>query len=58
VIIPPTPTSSTIGVTGWSTNSLIFKYYVTANTFNWSVCNLTGSAITPGASITWNVGAR
>ena len=58
VIIAPTPTSSTIGVAGWGTNGLVFKYYVTANTFNWSVCNLTGSAITPGASITWNVGAR
>jgi len=58
VIIPPTATSSTIGVAGWGTNSLVFKYYVTANTFNWSVCNTTGSAINPGASITWNVGAR
>ena len=58
VILPPTPASTTIGVTGWGTNSLVFKYYVTANAFNWSVCNLTASAITPGASITWNVGAR
>ena len=57
-ILPPTPTSSTIGVTGWGTNGLNFKYYVTTNTFNWSVCNVTGSAITPGASITWNVGSR
>lgn len=57
-IVPPTPTSSTIGVTGWGTNGLVFKYYVTANTFNWSVCNMTSSAITPGSSITWNVGAR
>jgi len=58
VILPPTPTSTTVGVTGWGTNGLVFKYYVTANTFNWSVCNVTGSSITPGASITWNVGAR
>lgn len=58
VIIPPTPTSNTIGVAGWGTNALVFKYYVTANTFNWSVCNTTGSAIAPGSSITWNVGAR
>ena len=58
VIIPPTPTSSTVGVTGWGSDSLVFRYYVAANTFNWSVCNVTSSAITPGASITWNVGAR
>ena len=58
VILPPTPTSTTVGVTGWGTNGLVFKYYVTANTFNWSVCNVTGSSITPGASITWNVEAR
>ncbi|HTM15689.1 MAG TPA: hypothetical protein VL135_02255 [Terracidiphilus sp.] len=57
-IVPPTPTSSTVGVTGWGTDGLVFKYYVAANTFNWSVCNVTGSSITPGASITWNVGAR
>jgi hypothetical protein len=58
VVLPPTPTASTTGVTGWGSNGLVFKYYVAANTFNWSVCNVTGSAITPGASITWNVGAR
>ncbi|MBS1806353.1 MAG: hypothetical protein JST28_23665 [Acidobacteria bacterium] len=57
-IVPPTPTSSTTGIAGWSANGLVFKYYVTTNTFNWSVCNVTGAAITPGASITWNVGAR
>lgn len=57
-IVPPTPTSNTIGVAGWGTRGLVFSYYVTANTFNWSVCNMTGAAITPGASITWNVGAR
>lgn len=58
-IIPPTPTSSTVGVTGWdgANPALSFSYYVTSNTFNWSVCNGTAAAITPGGSITWNVGA-
>jgi hypothetical protein len=58
-IVPPTPTSSTTGVTGWgSSGGLGFSYYVTAGTFNWSVCNPTSASITPGGSITWNVGAR
>lgn len=58
-IIPPTPTSSTAAVTGWgATGGLSFTYYVTANTFNWSVCNTTSGSITPGGSVTWNVGAR
>lgn len=58
-IIPPTPTSSTDAVTGWgSSGGLSFDYYVAANTFHWSVCNTTGSSITPSASVTWNVGAR
>lgn len=58
-IIPPAPTSSTVGVTGWgSSGGLSFTYFPTANTFNWSVCNTTGLSITPGSSLTWNVGAR
>jgi hypothetical protein len=58
-IIPPTPTTSTAAVTGWgSVGGLSFTYYLTANTFNWSVCNTTATSITPGGSLTWNVGAR
>ena len=58
-IVPPTPTSSTTGVVGWgSSGGLGFSYYVTAGTFNWSVCNATAASITPGGSLTWNVGAR
>jgi hypothetical protein len=58
-VIPPTPTSSTTGVVGWgSSGGLGFAYNVTAGTFNWSVCNGTAASITPGGSITWNVGAR
>jgi hypothetical protein len=58
-IIPPTPTSDTSGITGWgSTGGLSFTYFVTANTFNYRVCNSTASPITPGGSVTWNVGAR
>lgn len=58
-VIPPTPTSDTSAVTGWgASGGLSFTYTPTANTFNWRVCNTTGSSITPGSSITWNVGAR
>jgi hypothetical protein len=58
-IIPPTPTTSTAAVTGWgAVGGLGFTYYPTANTFNWSVCNPTAGSITPGGSVTWNVGAN
>ena len=58
-IIPPAPTTSTAAVTGWgAVGGLSFTYYPTANTFNWSVCNTTATSITPGGSLTWNVGAR
>lgn len=58
-IISPTPTTDTSAVTGWgSSGGLVFTYWVTANTFNWRVCNPTTSSITPGGSVTWNVGAR
>ena len=58
-IIPPTPTTSTAAVTGWgATGGLSFTYYVGAGVFNWSECNTTATSITPGGSLTWNVGAR
>lgn len=58
-IIAPTPTSSTVGVSGWdgAHPALTFSYYVTSGTFNWSVCNGSVSPATPTA-ITWNVGAQ
>lgn len=59
VIVSPTPTTATAAITGWGTTpGLSFDYYVSANTFNWCVKNSTGASITPGGSITWNVGAR
>lgn len=58
-IVPPTPTTDTSAVTGWgSTGGLYFTYWVTSNTFSWRVCNGTASPITPGGSVSWNVGAR
>jgi hypothetical protein len=58
-IVPPTPTSSTTGVVGWgSSGGLGFSYFPQAGIFNWSVCNPTAVSITPGGSLTWNVGAR
>ena len=46
------------GVTGWGANGgLVVTLWPTANTLNWSVCNQTGSSITPGA-MTLNVGAQ
>lgn len=58
VIISPTPTTDTSAITGWgAVGGLSFSYYVTAGTFNWSVCNTTSASITPGGSIVWNVGA-
>lgn len=58
-IVSPAPTSSTAAVTGWgAVGGLSFDYYVTAGTFNWCVKNTTATSITPGGSVTWNVGAR
>ena len=59
-IIGPTPTTSTTGVTGWdaANPALAFNFYVQANTFNWWYCNGSVSPVTPGGSVTWNVGAR
>jgi hypothetical protein len=54
-----TPTTDTSGVTGWgSTGGLVIVAWPTANTLNYKVCNQTTSNITPGASVTFNVGAR
>lgn len=45
-------------VNGWgATGGLTFTAWPTSNTLNWSVCNQTGSAITPGA-MNLNVGAQ
>ena len=56
-----TATSDTSTVAGWGSPSAGLLYittFPTANTVNWSVCNGTGSSITPGASVTWNISAR
>jgi len=60
VVDPPTPTSDVSSTTGWSPGgTLYFSYWVTTNTLNWRVCNSSASAsVTPGASVTWNVGAK
>jgi hypothetical protein len=58
-IVSPTPTTSTAAVTGWgAVGGLSFTYYPTSGTFNWSVCNLTATPITPGGSVIWNIGAN
>lgn len=58
-IVSPTPTTSTKSVTGWgAVGGLSFVYFAGANTFTWNVCNSTFAAITPGAAVTWNIGAR
>lgn len=45
-------------VVGWgSTGGLVFTSWPTSNTLNWSICNQTGSPITPGA-MNLNIGAR
>jgi hypothetical protein len=50
--------SNPTAVTGWgSTGGLTFTAWPTTNTINWSICNQTGSNITPGA-MTLNVGAQ
>jgi hypothetical protein len=54
--LDPTPTIDTSAVTGWG--DLKFSFHPTADHFNWRVCNKTPSDITPGSSVTWNIGAR
>lgn len=46
-------------ITGWgSVGGLKIIGRPTAGTINWSVCNDTANPITPGANVTWNVGAH
>lgn len=59
--ITHTPTSDVHAVTGWSPGfggSLYFTSWPTANTLNDYVCNPTGSTITTGGSVTWNVSTK
>jgi hypothetical protein len=62
MVVDFTPTSDVSTVTGWGSPSASLLYmtaYVSgANTISWKVCNNTSSSITPGSSVTWNVGAR
>jgi len=54
-----TPNADVSAVTGWGANGgLTVVAWPTANTLNYKVCNQTASSITPGASVTFNVGAR
>ena len=54
-----TPNADVSGVNGWGNfGGLVIVPWPTANAFNYKVCNQTGGSITPGASVTWNVGAR
>ena len=53
------PSTDVSGTTGWgSTGGLVIDAWPTTNTLNYKVCNQTGGSITPGASVTFNVGAR
>ncbi len=53
------PASDVSAVAGWgSTGGLVIDAWPTANTLNYKVCNQTAASITPGASVTFNVGAR
>ena len=54
-----TPSTDVSGVTGWgSSGGLAIDAWPTSSTLNYKVCNQTGSSITPGSSVTWNVSAR
>ena len=54
-----TPNADVSGVTGWGSNGgLTIDAWPTSNTLNYKVCNQTGSSITPGGSVTFNVSAR
>ena len=53
------PSTNFSNIAGWgSTGGLTIFSWPTANTLNYSVCNQTGSSITPSASVTFNVAAR
>lgn len=54
-----TPSTDISAVVGWgSTGGLAIVAWPTANTLNYKTCNQTGSNITTGASVTFNVSAR
>jgi len=54
-----TPQSDISSVTGWgAVGGLKLIYWPTVNTLNYRVCNQTATAITPSASVTWNVSAQ
>lgn len=54
-----TPSTDISATTGWgSSGGLTIVAWPTANTLNYKVCNQTASNITPGGSVTFNVGAR
>jgi len=52
--------SNTNAVTGWgSTGGLVLNIWASAaNQMSWSVCNQTGSSITPGGTVNWSVSAQ
>lgn len=53
------PSTDTSGVTGWgATGGLVIVAWPTSNALNYKVCNQTAASITPGSSVTWNVGAH
>jgi hypothetical protein len=54
-----TPNADVSGVTGWgSSGGLLVDAWPTSGTLNYKVCNSTGSNITPGSSVTFNVSAK
>lgn len=56
-VIIPTTNADVSGITGYgvlSTDGLQIYYWPTTNTVNWSVCNQTGTSITPGSAIVIN----
>jgi hypothetical protein len=53
------PNADVSGVTGWgSVGGLTINSWPTAGALNYKICNQTASSITPGASVTFNVGAK
>jgi len=58
-VINFTPSSDITAVTGWGiTGGLVIAAWPTQDTVNYKVCNQSNAAITPSASVTFNVGAR
>jgi hypothetical protein len=55
-----TPNADVSGITGWGpgTPGLYIITWPTTNTANYKVCNSSGSSITPGSSVTFNISAR